>query len=141
MRLETSSDAGGTGRRILYSSEGDLTPPPEPTTTCLGTWKVRPVDMDKYVDDNLQEEAISFENVAANHESVKNKHAVASQNVLSHIVRRAEAKGMKVNAGKTTMICISDSLNFKIKSHIYYCLLYTSPSPRDQRGSRMPSSA
>ena len=23
----------------------------------------------------------------------------------------------------------------------YHCLLYTSPSPRDQRGSRMPSSA
>ena len=25
--------------------------------------------------------------------------------------------------------------------NIDYCLLYTSPSPRDQRGSRMPSSA
>ena len=25
--------------------------------------------------------------------------------------------------------------------HYYSCLLYTSPSPRDQRGSRMPSSA
>eukprot|EP00829_Urostomides_striatus_P016786 TRINITY_DN561_c0_g1_i6.p1 TRINITY_DN561_c0_g1~~TRINITY_DN561_c0_g1_i6.p1 ORF type:complete len:139 (+),score=41.72 TRINITY_DN561_c0_g1_i6:63-479(+) len=25
--------------------------------------------------------------------------------------------------------------------HLYLCLLYTSPSPRDQRGSRMPSSA
>ena len=25
--------------------------------------------------------------------------------------------------------------------YIYNCLLYTSPSPRDQRGSRMPSSA
>ena len=25
--------------------------------------------------------------------------------------------------------------------HINHCLLYTSPSPRDQRGSRMPSSA
>ena len=24
---------------------------------------------------------------------------------------------------------------------MFYCLLYTSPSPRDQRGSRMPSSA
>ena len=24
---------------------------------------------------------------------------------------------------------------------VYPCLLYTSPSPRDQRGSRMPSSA
>ena len=26
-------------------------------------------------------------------------------------------------------------------SYSYDCLLYTSPSPRDQRGSRMPSSA
>ena len=26
-------------------------------------------------------------------------------------------------------------------THAYSCLLYTSPSPRDQRGSRMPSSA
>ena len=25
--------------------------------------------------------------------------------------------------------------------HVRHCLLYTSPSPRDQRGSRMPSSA
>ena len=29
----------------------------------------------------------------------------------------------------------------KILKHYYTCLLYTSPSPRDQRGSRMPSSA
>ena len=39
------------------------------------------------------------------------------------------------------------NLNFSI-AHVNYnlrgndsCLLYTSPSPRDQRGSRMPSSA
>ena len=29
----------------------------------------------------------------------------------------------------------------KIEGKILSCLLYTSPSPRDQRGSRMPSSA
>ena len=29
----------------------------------------------------------------------------------------------------------------KLKGHYGDCLLYTSPSPRDQRGSRMPSSA
>ena len=29
----------------------------------------------------------------------------------------------------------------KLVAHIDGCLLYTSPSPRDQRGSRMPSSA
>ena len=28
-----------------------------------------------------------------------------------------------------------------IPDKLYSCLLYTSPSPRDQRGSRMPSSA
>ena len=28
-----------------------------------------------------------------------------------------------------------------VKVHRTHCLLYTSPSPRDQRGSRMPSSA
>ena len=28
-----------------------------------------------------------------------------------------------------------------LKEQYYRCLLYTSPSPRDQRGSRMPSSA
>ena len=32
-------------------------------------------------------------------------------------------------------------LEQKIREHKQDCLLYTSPSPRDQRGSRMPSSA
>ena len=34
--------------------------------------------------------------------------------------------------GRHDFVCLQDVLN---------CLLYTSPSPRDQRGSRMPSSA
>ena len=38
-----------------------------------------------------------------------------------HILNRMESVGGEINA--------------------YTCLLYTSPSPRDQRGSRMPSSA
>ena len=33
------------------------------------------------------------------------------------------------------------SENRSSRRHLYHCLLYTSPSPRDQRGSRMPSSA
>ena len=32
-------------------------------------------------------------------------------------------------------------LNEIAAARICFCLLYTSPSPRDQRGSRMPSSA
>ena len=34
-----------------------------------------------------------------------------------------------------------DLQNFKLSPEDIDCLLYTSPSPRDQRGSRMPSSA
>ena len=32
-------------------------------------------------------------------------------------------------------------VSYGTSSYGYDCLLYTSPSPRDQRGSRMPSSA
>ena len=38
---------------------------------------------------------------------------------------------------RMTMTVRADMLN----GHQTCCLLYTSPSPRDQRGSRMPSSA
>ena len=34
-----------------------------------------------------------------------------------------------------------DRRYYELISDYYSCLLYTSPSPRDQRGSRMPSSA
>ena len=36
---------------------------------------------------------------------------------------------------------IFDSWGGALAADVYRCLLYTSPSPRDQRGSRMPSSA
>ena len=34
-----------------------------------------------------------------------------------------------------------ERITSKLISDVQFCLLYTSPSPRDQRGSRMPSSA
>ena len=42
------------------------------------------------------------------------------------------------------LLSLLDSNSFPIilgGGYGLYCLLYTSPSPRDQRGSRMPSSA
>ena len=35
----------------------------------------------------------------------------------------------------------NDKFCWDVSHQGYVCLLYTSPSPRDQRGSRMPSSA
>ena len=49
------------------------------------------------------------------------------------------------NVGVNESITVSgEALSFLstgIDTRVYFCLLYTSPSPRDQRGSRMPSSA
>ena len=44
---------------------------------------------------------------------------------------------------RMTMIALisRDMLGDKIKAVLEYCLLYTSPSPRDAHESRMPSSA
>ena len=37
---------------------------------------------------------------------------------------------------------IKEKLDYELRSHkVSYCLLYTSPSPRDRISSRMPSSA
>ena len=38
-------------------------------------------------------------------------------------------------------LLIGVSSTYELTARNKYCLLYTSPSPRDQRGSRMPSSA
>ena len=38
-------------------------------------------------------------------------------------------------------VAVGSSLTIDVLSNDTDCLLYTSPSPRDQRGSRMPSSA
>ena len=50
-------------------------------------------------------------------------------------VEQAMAVVMKLNPKTQEMDIDLNSM------YRYICLLYTSPSPRDQRGSRMPSSA
>ena len=49
---------------------------------------------------------------------------------------RANEKRRKHKAAKDRLLASKTK-----KGGLLVCLLYTSPSPRDQRGSRMPSSA
>ena len=106
-------------RPIFYSSEGDLTPLPEPTATCLGVWLPKLVAVNKYVDDNLQEECLNFKNAEQlGGGSIRRKQAVSSQNAFRPIVKNAERKSMKVNTKKTGLLCISDSLNYKTHAYI-----------------------
>ena len=58
---------------------------------------------------------------------------------LNHLTTEAQQLAWRIAdvAGAT----IDTTLSKADRSSIYSCLLYTSPSPRDKRQSRMPSSA
>ena len=56
---------------------------------------------------------------------------------LSILNEIKEQGGSELGDNPNENVLIIDGLN----TFIRVCLLYTSPSPRDQRGSRMPSSA
>ena len=51
-----------------------------------------------------------------------------------------EVVSIDANKGRT-MVADAEDAQTKKMAEAEACLLYTSPSPRDQRGSRMPSSA
>ena len=88
---------------------------PEETSKKNARWRDRPAVVLKYVDDNFQLNKVNMETAMRGDDGLKyrDKHGLACQNVYRRTVRRAEERGMRVNANKTA------------------CLLYTSPSPRD----------
>ena len=58
------------------------------------------------------------------------------------IVEFGTVLGAKRSISRLTGENIKDAIRMhRVDAPPYICLLYTSPSPRDQRGSRMPSSA
>ena len=54
---------------------------------------------------------------------------------------RAAGRAYADTGDKNIALAAAQTAASKNKIGNYVCLLYTSPSPRDQRGSRMPSSA
>ena len=57
---------------------------------------------------------------------------------LTLVTLAITALSVITNAPESTSLIFSGSY---VSDELSVCLLYTSPSPRDQRGSRMPSSA
>ena len=69
---------------------------------------------------------------------------------IPHIHAEELLKGFEMDADDRVYKTVDDILDYSyhvagvvgvMMGYIMGCLLYTSPSPRDQRGSRMPSSA
>ena len=63
------------------------------------------------------------------------------ENAYGRIVMTTSSSGMYGNFGQTNYGAAKAGLSGFMRTLCLDCLLYTSPSPRDQRGSRMPSSA
>ena len=53
--------------------------------------------------------------------------------------RRTDRRSVSPN--KSAVAAIGEGIAGFLSQRLYHCLLYTSPSPRDKRQSRMPSSA
>ena len=99
---------------IEYSDEGFVTPPKE---TKVGTQVLseKEIIIAKYIDDNITVEKLNYGNTPVSQiggKNVKRRVAVRTQNAVRSITKRARDKGMVVNASKTQMLVISDSLSY-----------------------------
>lgn len=92
------------------------TQPPEEVKVGTQVLTKKPVKIVKYIDDNLIIEKVNFGNVDAQDGPsgpIKKKVSIGIQNAFRSIVKNAKKKRMQVNAAKTNMLCISDSLNYR----------------------------
>ena len=70
------------------------------------------------MDNHVQALKINTETVLTL-DSVRDKHAVISQNTFRRVLVRVESRGMVVNTSKTGILCVSDALSFRAEGHIY----------------------
>ena len=96
--------------------------PPEPQGRDhrhLPPWRVEPLQVLKFVDDNVVQEKINFDSVPTDGFSFRVKHAARTQNLTHGIVHEALARGLKVNNAKTTALCISEVKGYIPKAFIF----------------------
>ena len=78
---------------------------------------------------------LSFENILAQ----KGANPDSAPEIKVQV--NLDARKRKVDNQYEVITKLNITSNAKESGDPLFCLLYTSPSPRDQRGSRMPSSA
>ena len=71
----------------------------------------------------------------------KDRLGLLAKSLLCEVVARVFFTALVLLLGAGVLGAVLALFASVFVTHHYTCLLYTSPSPRDQRGSRMPSSA
>ena len=84
----------------------------------LPPWAVELLQVLKYVDDNVINEKISFDNVHTDGHGFREKRAVRTENLFKLILHQALSQGMKVNGAKTKSLLISELKNYIPKAFI-----------------------
>ena len=90
--------------------------PQEPNDWTEAKWMHKLGILLRYIDDGFGVTRVNFKNsigMTVSGVTYRIKHAIQAQNIFRHIVKKAEEIGMKVNSGKTGMICISDALAYE----------------------------
>ena len=103
---------GGTGINTTVSGGPVPVPVPdepnEPDYRHLPLFLRIPLEVYKYVDDNVLMEKLNFDVVPTDGRFVRDKWAVRTQNAFCSIIHRAIAQGMKINSSKTKALLISE---------------------------------
>ena len=122
--FEASMRPGGGEIEILPIARNvppHLEVPPDEIPVGTQVLRKKPTIVIKYVDDNIIIEQANFGSVVievVGGENIKVKSVVPSQNAFRSIIRNAVKKGMMVNASKTNMLCVSDSISYKPVAYI-----------------------
>ena len=78
-----------------------------------------PLQILKYIDDNVINERINFDKIQTDGFSIRDYHATRTQNAFCNIKTRAEHCGMLVNDLKTHLLLISETKSYVPKAHFF----------------------
>ena len=109
---------GQEGPPPAHDSSLNLRPEKEYDRPGFRAWESFLLSVLKYVDDNIIHEKFCMDGLIIDENGQKNARATRSQNLFRQITRIAELLGMKVNADKTMLLCISDSRTYKASAYI-----------------------
>ena len=104
---------------FIASAQPALLDPPREGAVGTQVLVPKQVRIFKYVDDNIICEKLNLGTTPVDASSgTKTKQAISSQNAFRSISFNAESIGMKVNAAKTNILCVSDALNYTPLTYI-----------------------
>ena len=120
---DVNNDQGGTGSPTVVPGGPDPVPvPAEPTAPDyrhLPPFFRLALEIYKYVDDNVILEKLNFDTVLSDGRFIRDKWAIRTQNTFCSIVYQAVAQGMKINAGKTKALLISELKSSAPAAHFF----------------------